>query len=247
MPVIDFHSHILPGIDDGSKDVETSLRMLDMAASQGVDLMIATPHFYASRHRVEEFLPRREASWNRLKEGLAHHEGKVPDILLGAEVAFFRGISQADKIGAMTVGDSDIMLLEMHFEPWTDRDIKEVRDLVLDRHFTIILAHLERYMDIGQNRRRYADLFDLPLYVQINAESISGGKLRDWRRRKTLINMFKDGQAHLLGSDCHGIHHRLPNLIAGRNALKEKLGEAYLKKLDERGSNLLGLKGDTHV
>ena len=52
MQIIDFHSHILPGIDDGARNVQTSLSMLDMVAAQHVDVMIATPHFYASRDRI---------------------------------------------------------------------------------------------------------------------------------------------------------------------------------------------------
>ena len=52
MAVIDFHSHILPGIDDGSKNVQMSLEMLKRASEQGVDVMLATSHFYASRHRM---------------------------------------------------------------------------------------------------------------------------------------------------------------------------------------------------
>lgn len=55
MSVIDFHSHILPGIDDGARNLETSLAMLRQVSSQGVDYMIATPHFYASHDRVDAF------------------------------------------------------------------------------------------------------------------------------------------------------------------------------------------------
>ena len=57
--IIDFHTHILPGIDDGSRDADTSCRMLEMAVEQGVDMIVATPHFYASRDRVEHFLEKR--------------------------------------------------------------------------------------------------------------------------------------------------------------------------------------------
>lgn len=248
MAVIDFHSHILPGIDDGSKNENTSLRMMDMASAQGVEVMLATPHFYASKHRVEDFLEKREDAWNRLGEYLKeHNNARIPAILPGAEVAFFRGISNADKIGRLTIGKTNIILLEMPFEPWTDRDMKEVRALVEERKFQIILAHLERYMDIRQNYKRYSELFKLPLYVQINSESIIKGKLSLWRRRRLLINMFRDGAAHFLGSDCHGIHHRIPNLGSGRAVLKQRLGDDFLRQMDKNGSGLLQLEEKNNV
>jgi protein-tyrosine phosphatase len=90
MPVIDFHSHILPGIDDGSRDVPTSLEMLHLAAAQGVDWMVATPHFYAWRDRMDDFLRRREEAFAALSSSLSP---ELPRILIGAEAAFFPGIS----------------------------------------------------------------------------------------------------------------------------------------------------------
>ena len=57
--MIDFHSHILPGIDDGSRSLETSLEMLRLSRKQGVDYIVATPHFYAMKDRTQEFFERR--------------------------------------------------------------------------------------------------------------------------------------------------------------------------------------------
>ena len=57
MSVIDFHSHVLPGIDDGSRNSEESLGMLQLSASQGIDVMAATSHFYATEERISSFLP----------------------------------------------------------------------------------------------------------------------------------------------------------------------------------------------
>ena len=79
MSVIDFHSHILPGIDDGARNLETSLAMLRQVSSQGVDYMIATPHFYASHDRVDAFLNRREDAYNSLKEAYDAYEKAIAD------------------------------------------------------------------------------------------------------------------------------------------------------------------------
>ena len=132
MAVIDFHSHILPGIDDGSKSIEMSIEMLHMAKEQRVDIMVATPHFYASRHRVEDFLRKRNHAYEHLKDKLP--EG-VPELKLGAEVAYFSGISKADRLDDLTVEGTNLILLELPFVAWTDTVIHEVRDLIKIRKF----------------------------------------------------------------------------------------------------------------
>ena len=239
MAIIDFHTHILPGIDDGSKSVEMSMEMLRMSEEQGVDIMLATPHFYASRHRVEDFLERRERAFGRLMK----RKGDTgPQLKLGAEVAFFSGISRADRMDALTVEDTDILLLEMPFTPWSKAVVEEVDTLIAKRGFQIVLAHLERYMEMPENRRWIGDLLAMPVYVQINAES-----LLHWGRRRKLIGMFRKGEAHFLGSDCHRTDRREPNLGKGREVLKKKLGEDFLKRMDESGGRLLQSGGKRDV
>ena len=129
MLTIDFHSHILPAIDDGSRDVKTSIEMLQMSSAQRIAVMAATPHFYAMHDRVEDFLQRRNEARESLQNCLAPG---MPEILLGAEVAFFKGISRADKLTALTVENTKLLLLEMPFAPWSDEDIEEVRILAED-------------------------------------------------------------------------------------------------------------------
>ena len=82
--MIDIHSHILPGIDDGSQSVEESHALLALLREQGVETVVATPHFYADRNDPENFLRRRKEALARLDHG----ETEMPRILLGAEVAY---------------------------------------------------------------------------------------------------------------------------------------------------------------
>ena len=82
--MIDIHSHILPGIDDGSKNLRMSLGLIDMLIDQGIDTVAATPHFYADRVSVEKFLSRRQRAYESLAEAL-ENTPKAPKILLGAE------------------------------------------------------------------------------------------------------------------------------------------------------------------
>lgn len=233
MSIIDFHSHILPEIDDGSKSLETTIKMLNCMYEQGVDYVIATPHFYATKDRMEDFIARREEAWERVLE--AQKELKQsPQIIKGAEVAFFQGMSDAERMENLTIGTTNLLLLEMPFCEWSDSYIEEVYNLMEEREFQVVLAHLERYMGIKENKKKIKELLELPLYVQINAES-----LLDWKKRGKLIKMFKNEQAHFLGSDCHGIHHRVPNLGEGRNILLKKAGQDIVKQMDCLGEKLI--------
>ena len=236
MPVIDFHSHILPGIDDGSKDLETSLEMLRMSAAQGVTDMVATPHFYASKEGFETYLEKRIHAFETL---CASRTPDMPQIRLGAEVAFFKGISQAEKIEELAEQTGRILLLEMPFMEWTDRDIQEVERMASCGRYTLMLAHLERYMGMSENKKKLKELLEFPAVVQINAES-----LLDWKKSGKLVRMFRKGQAEVLGSDCHGIHHRQPNLSKGREELEKKLGHEFLEQMDAQGSRLLRIEGE---
>lgn len=228
--IIDFHTHVLPCVDDGSKNVETSLEMMTESKDQGVQWLIATPHFYAARDRVDSFLSRRRESWETLRR---HITPELPRITLGAEVAFFQGMSEAERLDALCIEGTDSLLLEMPFQQWSKDTVDEVAKLI-DRGFNIILAHIERYLWMRENAAYVEQLLEMPLMTQINAEG-----LLDWRQRGRLIKMVKKGQVQILGSDCHGMNHRPPNLGKGREVLLKKLGQEYLDEIDRCSERLL--------
>ena len=84
--LIDFHSHIRPGIDDGARSPDESLKMLELMAAQGVSKVVSTSHFYPERESPESFLSRRAKAVGRLRTVM--RDG-LPDVYLGAEVAYF--------------------------------------------------------------------------------------------------------------------------------------------------------------
>lgn len=233
--IIDFHSHILPGIDDGARNLETALAMLSQVREQQVDIMVATPHFYASRDRIDTFLQRREKARDAFLCAIQEeNRPQTPQILVGSEVAFFDGISRAEEISELTIQDTNLMLLEMPFVPWSEKNIDEVAYLIRERHLRILIAHLERFIWIPGNKRYVQQLLELPVSVQLNAEAFS-----DWRHRRELVKMLQEGKAHVLGSDCHGAHHRVPNLKEGRDIIEKKKGAKLLTEIDRRGEALL--------
>ena len=235
--VIDFHSHVLPKMDDGSKSVEMTLEMLRTERGMGVDIVAATPHFYGYRESLDSFLARREHAWGRLLEaGSSVPRGELPAVVAGAEVAFFSGLTEMDGLDALCINGTKTLLLEMPFAPWTGYELNAVSSLCLDRGYHVVLAHLERFYELQTDEHLMEELLALPLWVQINAETVL-----PLLHRKRWIEMFRAGEAHLLGSDCHNMTRRPPNLGAARAILARKAGQDVLTRIDELGARLLGL------
>lgn len=223
--MIDIHSHILPGIDDGSKSVEESLDMLRASAQQGIGCVAATPHFYSMENSPERFLARRKTAAEQLR---AAWQPGLPKLLLGAEVYFFTGISQMEDIDALCLGGT-VLLLEMPFCPWTDRMVSEISVLRSQRELTVVLAHIERYLH-WQTKALWNELLDMGLLMQCNASFFL-----DWRTRGKARRMLAEGRVHLLGSDAHNMSSRPPRL----GEAKASIGEAGWRKLEENVHRLL--------
>ena len=115
--MIDLHSHILPGIDDGSRDISMTALMLSEMKRQGIQTVVATPHFYPSHDQPDAFLERRD----RAMQALATIQEDHPRIIPGAEVAFFDGISRSVIPELLRIQNTKLLLIEMPFTAWTDR------------------------------------------------------------------------------------------------------------------------------
>lgn len=228
--MIDIHSHVLPGIDDGSKNLEMSRKMLDTSATMGVTILAATPHFYADRMQIDTFLGNREAAYVAV---VPYAQSKGIQMLKGAEVAFFRGIGRSEQITALQLEGTNLLLLEMPFRDWTKSDLKEV-DQLIDRGITPILAHIERFYGFQRDKGIVDALMDRDVLVQINADPLT-----HWSTRGKLLKLIKKDRVHFLGSDCHNTTTRPQNLALGREVIRKKLGEETLRKLDETGNNML--------
>ena len=230
--MIDFHSHILPGIDDGSKDAATSLMMLNALKKQGADTVCATSHFYATQRSVDRFLFRRQEAWDRLQEVLPQD---APRILLGAEVLYFPGISRMDELPQLCLEGTKLLLLEMPFERWTTHCTQEVCELARQGTVQILMAHIERYF-FYQPIAVWDEFLDLGILMQSNAEFFL-----PFKTRRKAMRLLEDGYIHLLGSDAHNMSSRAPNLDKARARIAKALGEETLEYIDSLGSQLLEL------
>lgn len=229
--MIDFHSHILPGIDDGSRNVEESCQLLRASARQGVTKIVATPHFYAEDNSPKRFLERREHSFEKLKPHLSED---MPEIFLGAEVKFFEGISRSDDVELLKIEGTPLILVEMPFMKWDDRMVKEVLELASWRGTKVILAHIERYFRFGAEKY-LPEIQRNGILIQSNAESFVGGRFST----RKVMNMLRDGKIHLLGSDCHNMTTRPPMLQEARKEILKRIDKKTLDKLDKMAYDIL--------
>lgn len=221
-PVIDFHSHILPGIDDGSHSVQESLEMLRKEAEHGVRYVVATPHFYANHDTLERFLQRRFHAVAKLKETMAGQEN-LPKLIIGAEVYYYPGISESDALPKLTLGPGKAVLVEMPHGPWTEAMYQELADIYSRRGIIPIVAHVDRYISPLRAHRISQRLEELPVLVQANTEFFL-----DRATAGMALRMLKKGQIHLLGTDCHNMKSRAPNLEPALRIINDRLGSGAI-------------------
>lgn len=225
--MIDFHAHILPHVDDGSKNIDESLLMLKSLAEQNVKLVVATPHFYANDESVDKFIERRNVSYELLKVKAPD----APEIVLGAEVRYYDGISHLQDLKKLRIEGTRFLLLEMPFNHWGEYEINEIIDIAHRGKITLVLAHIERYLSL-LNRETLIRLADNDVLFQVNA-SFFGGVLNGAKA----IRMLNDNQIHFIGSDCHNNANRAPNIHKAVQKIKRRIGEKafvdYLNYEDE--------------
>ena len=234
--MIDFHSHILPRIDDGSKSSEMSIQMLEASYEYGVRTMVATPHFYISRDTADKFVERRRESYEGLKKHIEKHDSPLPDIILGAEVYYFRGISHYEGLDKLRIGSTDYILLEMPFERWSEKTVNEISNITEETGLIPVMAHIDRYIDFQNGTDNIDRIVSMGLPLQMNAEYVNA-----FFTRSKAIKFIKNGTVTLLGSDCHNMDSRKPNLGQALEYITKKCGESAVDNIISKSKELLGL------
>lgn len=227
--MIDLHSHILPEMDDGSKSVEETAGLLKLLRQQGVTTVAATPHFYA-REAPDAFLKRRQTAL----EKMSVLSETYPKVLLGAEVAYFSGMGSCEALIPLQIGQTKLLLVEMPFSDWTERIVEDVCEIPLQLGLIPVLAHVNRYPGKQQFPKYKDKLLRSGVYFQCNAEAFLTFKTRRWA-----LSLMKKGYIHFLGSDCHNLASRPPQLNEAKAVIEKKLGKGFLENLDREARYLL--------
>ena len=231
--MIDWHSHILPGMDDGSRDTAESLKLLEMLSLQHIDTVVATPHFSADHESLADFLARRKKSYEQLCFRISEDS---PKILLGAEIKYYPGLRQYPDLHKLCIEGTKILLLEMPFGKWSEFMIGELLKFTSSSDFIIVLAHIERYLSF-QDAKVWKRLYESGIIMQANASFFT----RFATKRKAL-RLLKDGKIHFLGSDCHNTTTRPPFIGKAIKCIEKRFGTDFICQMQEYGKSMLAIK-----
>ncbi|MBQ6250267.1 MAG: capsular polysaccharide biosynthesis protein [Ruminococcus sp.] len=199
--MIEYHCHILPGIDDGAKDAETSLAMIEMMKEQGIERIAATPHFYAHREKsVADFMKKRQAAFDKIRDKAA-----VSDIRLGAEVSIEHGISELPDIEKLAIEGTRMILLELPYRAYAKWMSEEIYNIGAEYKLKVILAHVHRYLEY-YSKAELEEILSSNSVMQINNEAFSG-----WKEKRLAKKVIASGKEFVFGSDAHNLGERRPN------------------------------------
>lgn len=232
--MIDFHSHILPGVDDGAKSLEDSLAMLRDSFLQGTDLMVSTSHFYPSDEYPKDFLRRRNQAARQLEQAMLYSTDVYPRVVLGAEVLYFPGISEAEGIEQLRIQGTRTILIEPPMAPWSEDMLDEIQQLGSNWNLIPVIAHVDRYMNMLRDETLLDRVLQRRMAVQVN-----GSYFLNPKTQKAALENLQAGKIHVIGSDCHNLDTRAPNLGAVQKVAKVNYLNAEFKKLFHNAAKLL--------
>lgn len=219
---IDLHSHILPGIDDGSRCIEESVALLDKMSENGINVVVATPHFYCHEQSVDNFINARNEAYESLKP---HLKPNHPKILLGAEVLYHPVLVGNEELYKLKIQGTDFVLIEMPYTPITSEIIENMEIIADSMDVKIIVAHIERYLHFTTYSSLTA-LMNLDVLGQINTRS-----LNSFSSKRACFKLIKQGYVQALGSDAHRIDKPILTVNDVYKIIDKKFGEGYTEKL----------------
>ena len=225
-PTIDIHCHIMPGVDDGSPDMATSLEMLRIADKNGITYLILTPHHKPMHHNVS---PEHNVAYRKKLQEAAKEAGIKAKLFSGNEIYYSDETMEELIEGKIcSLAGSDYVLVEFHpTNPY--KAIQNAVSRVQAAGFIPIIAHVERYSDIVSHPARVKDLIEMGSLIQVNASSIMGKY--GFGISHFTKKLLKEELVHFIASDAHDTGRRAPNLLDCRNYVERKYGEDYGKKL----------------
>lgn len=229
--MIDIHSHIIFGVDDGPKSIEESLELIEIARKQGVRIIVATSHRRKGMFETPEKVIM--ANFIKLKEAVNEIYPELK-LCFGGELYYSKSLMEKlEKRKVPTINNSRYILLEFSMNtPWKDiqKAVNEVNLLGL----TPLIAHIERYDALAFNAERVEELIEKGCFTQVNSShvlkpSLIGDRSKEFKKR---VEFFLENDlVHCVASDMHNTTSRPPYMNAAYKIVKEEYGEDRAKAL----------------
>ncbi len=229
--MIDIHSHIIFGVDDGAKDIETSIAMIKNSYKNGIRNIFLTSHYMDDAYRMnsKEYKERFDEIVNRVAK-----EKIEVSMYVGNEVMIFPGLVEDLKAGKIfTLNNSRYVLIEL---PLTE-ELLYIEDILFrlkETGYIPIIAHPERYTYIQSDIRYAENLIRNGALLQMNIASIIG--LYGVEAKKTAKKMLKNKMIHFLGSDAHSVHRIYDVYTQAVEKIKKTCGNEYFEIITELNS-----------
>lgn len=223
---VDIHTHILPDVDDGARELSQSLELLKLAGSQGTGAVILTPHYRGRfRDNVREKLT---AVFDELRQA-AKVECPELELYLGCEVGYEIDVSEKIADGAvLSLNNTQYVLLEFQEESFRSRILDGILE-VLNFGYIPIIAHAERYEAFRKYPHLVDEVTELGALIQINAQSVLGKG--GYGIKRYCHKLLKDHMVHFVATDAHDLNKRPPDLKLCYQRIRKKYGQFYADAL----------------
>lgn len=223
--MIDIHHHCLPGVDDGPRTMEEAVELCAVAAEEGIETIVATPHVL--RGRWPRFSP---AQLQQRLEELRARTNDTPHLLLGSEYFFAHDMAEVLAAGASVVplGSSRAVLVEFAAQtipPLVEQPLYRAQ---LDG-WTIVIAHPERNVALQSRPELLLSLIRLGAKAQVTAGSITGAF--GAAAQRAALEWLRGGYIHVVATDAHSVEKRPPLVRAARRQVAELCGEEIAQAL----------------
>ncbi len=228
MGYIDIHSHILPGVDDGSPDTQTSLQMLRIAVNEGIRELILTPHNKVNR---------KSAGPDQIREGVRRLQGAVDEegipvrLHAGMEIFYREGVAEELDAGKLlTMAGSRYVLVEFY----PGEQYSTIQGAVFElagNGYVPVLAHVERYEALTGDLDRVEQVIDGGALIQMNAKTLAAAAGWTGKNKALVKGLLKRRLVHFISTDAHDVLHRPPRLEEAIRYLGRRADSSYMADL----------------
>ncbi len=226
LKICDIHNHILYGVDDGSKTMEQSNRMLAIAYEEGIRAIILTPHY--NKRIWEPDMAVWQERYQQLKQ-VAHENYPDLKIFLGGEIFYNSGTLEDLEAGRVpTMAGGRYILMEFDTNVSRERLTHAVMEIIQNAYIPIV-AHVERYECVLKDIDLIYELKELGAYIQVNVSGVMGthGKLE----KKCIKKLLKQGLVDFIATDAHRDDKRAPHIKDCVQHIVKKYGEEYAHRI----------------
>jgi len=235
--VVDIHSHILPGVDDGARNMDETIEMLNMAVAEGIDVIVATPHCEVGVEQKD--ILNQQHIFEKVSEYIVANQIPI-QLFCGNEIYYSESVLEMLQNGlASTINGTRYVLLEFPMHAGCQTIERALMNFLYAGYWPII-AHAERYA-VLKNIKKVHELVDVGVYIQVNASALLGKE--GWSVKRFCKQLIRHNLVHVVSTDSHGSQHRRPQIRKCLEYLDAKYGENYRRRISEENP-LQILKGE---